>query len=186
MRYDLLIKGGDVVDPGGGHEGRLDVAIERGRIAAVDSDIPEDAAFRMIDAAGSLVLRARRSAPHVPRLQLLGRRPRPIATRSGVTTWNDAGTPGALTIDGFRRYIVDEAHVRVTTYINIANIGLVGENYETANLEYCDVEILRRGVDRHRDLVLGVKVRIGMPTVGDTGVESLPGQSRPARSAGSR
>ena len=63
--------------------------------------------------------------------------------------------------------------MRVTTYINIANIGLVGENYETANLEYCDVEILRRAVDRHRDLVLGVKVRIGTPTVGDTGVESL-------------
>ena len=56
MRYDLLIKGGDVVDPGGGYEGRLDVAIERGRIAVVDSDIPEDAAVRMIDAAGSLVL----------------------------------------------------------------------------------------------------------------------------------
>src|SRR5262249_32438140 len=97
----------------------------------------------------------------------------PIATRSGVTTWNDAGTPGAMTIDGFRRHIVDEADVRVTTYINIANIGLVGENYETANLEYCDAEILRRAADRHRDLVLGVKVRIGARTVGDTGVESL-------------
>jgi dihydroorotase len=175
MRYDLLIKGGEVVDPGGGHEGVLDVAIDRGRIAAVDREIPEEAAFRTIDATGSLVL------PGLVDLHthtfngfsFWGVDPDPIATRTGVTTWNDAGTPGAMTIDGFRRHIVDEADVRVTTYINIANIGLVGENYETANLEYCDIEILRRAVERHADLVLGVKVRIGTPTVGDTGVESL-------------
>ena len=40
MQFDLLIKGGDVVDPGGGHSGRLDVAVKRNRIAAVDADIP--------------------------------------------------------------------------------------------------------------------------------------------------
>ena len=52
MRFDLLIRGGEVVDPGGGHDGRLDVAIERDRIAAVDREIPEDSAFRVIDATG--------------------------------------------------------------------------------------------------------------------------------------
>jgi dihydroorotase len=175
MSYDLLIKGGEVVDPGGGHEGLLDVAIARGRIAAVDRDIREEAAFRTIDASGSLVLPGLVDlhAHTFHGFSFWGVDPDPIATRTGVTTWNDAGTPGAMTIDGFRRHIVGEADVRVTTYLNIANIGLVGENYETANLEYCDVEIFRRAVDRHRDLVLGVKVRIGTPTVGDTGVESL-------------
>jgi dihydroorotase len=175
MHFDLLIKGGEVVDPGGGHEGLLDVAVALGRIAAVERDIPEKAASRTIGASGMLVL------PGLVDLHshtfhgfsFWGVDPDPIATRTGVTTWNDAGTPGALTIEGFRRHIVDEASVRVTAYINIANIGLVGENYETANLEYCDVEILRRAVERHRDCVLGVKVRIGTPTVGDTGVESL-------------
>jgi dihydroorotase len=175
MRYDLLIKGGEIVDPGGRHEGLLDVAIARGRIAAVDRDIPAETAFRTIDATGFLVLPGLVDlhAHTFHGFSFWGVDPDPIATRTGVTTWNDAGTPGAMTIDGFRRHIVDEADVHVTTYINIANIGLVGENYETGNLEYCDVEILRRAVDRHRDLVLGVKVRIGTPTVGDTGVESL-------------
>ena len=56
MRYDLLIKGGEVVDPGGGHEGRLDVAVERGRVAAVEADIPAESAFQVIDAGGQLVL----------------------------------------------------------------------------------------------------------------------------------
>ena len=52
MRFDLLIRGGEVVDPGGGREGRLDVAIHRGRIAAVDREIPADSAAEVIDAAG--------------------------------------------------------------------------------------------------------------------------------------
>jgi dihydroorotase len=55
MGFDLLIKGGEVVDPGGGREGRLDVAINRDRIAAVDSAIPADAAHRIVDADGQYV-----------------------------------------------------------------------------------------------------------------------------------
>ncbi|HEY5058884.1 MAG TPA: amidohydrolase/deacetylase family metallohydrolase [Gaiellaceae bacterium] len=175
MLYDALIKGGEVVDQSAGYHGPLDVAISRGRIAAVDEHIDADAAFRVIDARGALVL------PGLVDLHthtfhgfsFWGVDPDPIATRTGVTTWNDAGTPGALTLEAFRRHIVDEAAVTITTYLNIANIGLVGENYETANLEYCDVGLFRRAVDRHRDLVVGVKVRIGTPTVGATGVESL-------------
>jgi len=55
MRFDLLIRGGEVVDPGGGYEGSRDVAITRGRIAAVDRDIPAEAAFQVIDAGGQYV-----------------------------------------------------------------------------------------------------------------------------------
>jgi dihydroorotase len=175
MRYDLLIAGGHVLDPAAGYDGRLDVAVSRGRIAAVDAAIPVDAAARVVDAAGSLVLPGLVDFhTHVFHgFSFWGVDPDPIAPRTGVTTWNDAGTPGAMTIEGFRRHVVDEAQVRITTHINIACIGLVGENYETAVLENCDPEILRRAVERHRDLVKGVKVRIGTPTVGDTGVESL-------------
>ena len=55
MKFDLLIKGGEVVDPGGGQSGRLDVAIKRNRIAAVDHDIPTDSAVLVIDAGGQYV-----------------------------------------------------------------------------------------------------------------------------------
>ena len=175
MRYDLLVKDGHVLDPAAGHDGSLDVAVVRGRIAAVEPDIPESAAFTVVDAGGQLVLPGLVDlhAHTFHGFTFWGVDPDPVATRTGVTTWNDAGSPGAITIDAFRRHIVDEAEVRITTYLNIAYVGLVAENYETANLEYCDTEILRRAVDRHRDLVRGIKVRIGTPTVGDTGVESL-------------
>jgi dihydroorotase len=175
VRCDLLIRNGHVLDPAAGYDGRLDVAVTRGRVAAVDADLPDEGAARIVDASERLVLPGLVDLhTHVFHgFTFWGVDPDPIATRTGVTTWNDAGSPGAMTIEGFRRHIVDEAQVRITTHVNIACIGLVGENYETANLEYCDVEILRRAVDRHRDLVTGVKVRIGTPTVGDTGVESL-------------
>jgi dihydroorotase len=175
MRYDLLVKGGRVLDPATGFDGLLDVAVAHGRIATVDADIPETAAFTTIDATGQLVLPGLVDlhAHTFHGFTFWGVDPDPIASRTGVTTWNDAGSPGAITIAAFRRHIVHEAYVRITTYINIAYIGLVAENYETANLEYCDSEILRRAVDRHRDLVRGIKVRIGTPTVGNTGVESL-------------
>ena len=56
MRYDLLIAGGHVLDPAAGYDGRLDVAVSQGRIAAVDAAIPVDAAARVVDAGGALVL----------------------------------------------------------------------------------------------------------------------------------
>ena len=55
MRFDLLIKGGEVVDPGAGQVDKFDVAINRNRISAVDSNIPVESAFRVIDASGQFV-----------------------------------------------------------------------------------------------------------------------------------
>src|SRR3954452_8646987 len=175
MRFDLLIKGGEVVDPGGGHEGRLDVAIERGRIAAVDAGIPADSAFRVFDAEGQYVTPGLVDLhTHVfHKVTYWGIDPDPVASASGVTTWNDAGSAGALTLAGLREFVVDRARVRITAYLNISNIGLVGENHECANLAYLDVGLFRRLADDNRDLVRGVKVRMGTPTVGNNGLEPL-------------
>jgi dihydroorotase len=175
MRFDLVIRGGEVVDPGGGHAGRLDVAVTRGRIAAVDAEIPESAAFRTIDATGQFVTPGLVDLhTHVfHKVTYWGIDPDPVASTSGVTTWNDAGSAGALTLTGLREFVVDRSDVRITAFLNIANIGLVGENYECANLAYLDVDLFRRLADRNRDLVHGVKVRMGSPTVGDNGLEPL-------------
>ena len=172
MRFDLVIRGGEVVDPGGGHNGRLDVAIERDRIVAVDREIPEDSAFRVIDATGKIV------APGLvdlhthafPKVTYWGIDADAVGSRSGVTTWNDAGSIGALTVEGFRDFVVRPAKVGITAFMNISSIGLVCDDYECANPWYLDVDLFRRMVDRHRDLVLGVKVRMGniVPLVGDT------------------
>jgi dihydroorotase len=175
MRFDLLIRGGEVVDPGGGNEGRLDVAIDRDRIAAVDRAIPAEAAYRVIDADGQYVTPGLVDLhTHVfHKVTYWGIDPDPIGSSSGTTTWNDAGSAGALTLPGLREFIVDRAHVRITAFLNISNIGLVGENHECANLAYLDVDLFRRLADGNRDLVRGVKVRMGAPTVGENGLEPL-------------
>jgi len=175
MRFDLLIRGGEVVDPGGGREGRLDVAINGDRIAAVDSAIPADAASRVIDADGQYVTPGLVDLhTHVfHKVTYWGINPDPVGASSGATTWNDAGSAGALTLPGLREFVVDRARVRITAFLNISNIGLVGENHECANLAYLDVGLFRRLADRNRDLVRGVKVRMGTPTVGENGLEPL-------------
>jgi dihydroorotase len=171
VRFDLLIRGGEVIDPGGAHEGRLDVAITRDRIAAVDSNIPAESAFRVVDATGQIVTPGLVDLhTHVfHKLTYWGIDPDPVGSRSGVTTWNDAGSVGALTVDGFRDFIVRPARVGITAFVNISSIGLVCDDYECANPWYLDVDLLRRIVERNRDLVLGVKVRMGnlVPLVGD-------------------
>ena len=175
MRFDLLLKGGEVVDPGGGASGALDVAIVRNRIAAVDRAIPADAAARTIDVSGSIV------TPGLVDLHThtfhgisyWGIRPDPVASRTGVTTWVDAGSPGAMTIAGFRESAVDPATVRTFAFLNISLLGLVSPNWELTNLDFCDVEIFRRMTDLNRDLVVGVKARIDEMTVGTNGLEPL-------------
>jgi len=175
MRFDLLIKGGEVVDPGGGREGRLDVAIDRERIAAVDAAIPAESAFRVVDAEGQYVTPGLVDLhTHVfHKVTYWGIDPDPPGASSGVTTWNDAGSAGALTLPGLREFVADRARVRITAFLNISNIGLVGENHECANLAYLDVDLFRCLADRNRDLVRGVKVRMGTPTVGENGLEPL-------------
>jgi dihydroorotase len=175
MRYDVVIRGGEVVDPGGGQSGRLDVAVTRGRVAAVDADIPESSAFETIDATGQVVTPGLVDLhTHVfHKVTYWGIDPNPVASTSGVTTWNDAGSSGALTLRGLREFVVEPADVRVTAFLNISNIGLVGENYECANLAYLDVDLFRLLADSNRDLVHGVKVRMGTPTVGENGLEPL-------------
>ena len=115
MKFDLLIKGGEVVDPGGGQSGRLDVAIKRSRIATLDRDIPAESAFRVIDASGQYVTPGLIDLhTHVyHRVTFWGIDPDPVAARSGVTTWLDVGSAGAFNWPGFREFIVKPAQSRI-------------------------------------------------------------------------
>jgi len=175
VRFDLLIKGGEVVDPGAGYSGPLDVAIKRDRVAAVERDIPREAAFRVVDASGQLVTPGLVDLhTHVyQHCTYWGIKADPVASRTGVTTWLDVGSAGAMNLPGLREFIVKPAAVRIYALLNISLIGLTGPTYELANLAYCDVGLVQRLADLNRDLVLGVKARIDRDTVGANGIEPL-------------
>jgi dihydroorotase len=184
MHFDILIKGGTVVDPANGKNGRFDVAIKRDRIAAVETSLPPESAVRVIDATGQHV------TPGLVDLHthvyygstFWGILPDPVAARSGVTTWLDVGSAGAYNLIGMRDHIVRPAHSRIYALLNISSIGLTSMTYELANINYSDVDICCKLIDLNRDFVLGVKARIDSNTVGANGVEPL----RRAREAADR
>ncbi|MFC0531900.1 amidohydrolase/deacetylase family metallohydrolase [Phytohabitans kaempferiae] len=183
--HDLLLTGGHVVDVGGGHIGRHDVAVRGGRIAAVAPELPREGAREVVDVTGRLVTPGLVDLhTHVhPGATYWGIQPDPVAWHSGVTTWVDAGSAGAWTIDALRA-AADSFRVRVPALLNISAVGLTGRTGESVDLAHCDVDAALDAIARHPDLVVGVKVRIDRETVGDHGIRPLERALDVARAAG--
>lgn len=175
MKFDLLIRGGTVIDPANGRNGPLDVAVKRNCIAAVAPAIPRESAFATIDAGGQYVTPGLIDMhAHVYRgVTYTGIDADAVASRTGVTTWIDAGSAGAMNLQGLREYIAERSAVRILAFMNISCLGLIGPDFELRVIDLCDPDIFRRVADRNRDFVIGVKVRIHDANVGDNGIEPL-------------
>jgi len=174
-RYDVLIKGGQVIDPGAGLVGDYDVAILRGRVERVDAGIPAEDADEVIDARGQIV------TPGLVDLHThiywgvtyWGIEADPVAARTGVTTWLDVGSAGAYSFPGFREYIVKPSRSHIFALLNVSSIGLIAPTFELANLDYLDVDLAVATVEANRDLILGIKARIDAQTTRGTGLRPL-------------
>ena len=175
MGFDLVIRGGEVVDPGSGLLGKMDVGIRDGVIAAVDRSLPTREVGATLDAEGQIV------TPGLFDLHThvywgatyWGIEPDPVAARTGVTTWLDAGTVGSYSFPGFRRYVVERSEARVLALLNVSSIGLIAPTYELSNLDHCDLGLARRIVDANRDVILGIKARIDANTTRGVGLEPM-------------
>ncbi|MCL4832456.1 MAG: amidohydrolase/deacetylase family metallohydrolase [Caldilineaceae bacterium] len=183
MHFDLLIKGGEVVNPGG-QSGRLDIGIRRNRVAAIEPNIPAESAAQVVDASGQIVTPGLIDLhTHVyQHVTFWGIHADPVAARSGVTTWLDVGSAGAFNVLGFREYIARPSVSRLYALLNISSIGLTAMTGELANIEYCDVDLCVKLIEQNPDLLLGVKARIDRNTTRGTGLEPL----RRARTAADR
>ncbi len=175
MKFDLLIRNGHAVDPSTGLNARRDVAVARGRIAAVAEVIPSEAAAEIYEADGRIVTPGLIDLhTHIYRgATFWGVNCDAISGRTGVTTWVDAGSAGAFTLDGFREFIASPSPLNIYAFLNISCIGLVAHDYELTNLALCDPNLFELVVNANRDLVMGGKVRLGAATVGVNGFEPL-------------
>jgi dihydroorotase len=174
-RFDTIIAGGDVLDPGAGISGRLDVGITGGRVAAIAPHLDRSAAHTVFDATGQYV------TPGLVDLHThiywgvtyWGIEADPVAARSGVTTWLDVGSSGAYSFPGFRRYIAEPNRVRTFALLNLSAIGLIAPTFELATLEYCNVPLATSIVEENRDIILGIKARIDASTTRGVGIRPL-------------
>ncbi len=174
MSYDLLLTGGEVIDVGGGHVGRYDVAVRGGRIAAVAPDLPRHEAREVIDAGGKLITPGLVDMhTHIhPDATYWGIDPDPVAWYTGVTTWVDAGSAGAYNVESLRAAVRD-LQVRVVSLLNISAVGLTAPDGESRELANCDVDLAASTLATNRDLVVGVKARMDRKSVGQNGLEPL-------------
>src|SRR3954463_11864401 len=169
-QFDLLLKGGHVIDPANHLDGTFDVAVSGGKIAAVEKDIPAARARKVIDVSGLYVTPglvdihthighggaplnwfAPDARAHAEPLGI----PADIALQSGVTTMVDAGSAGAETFLQEKEEVIDKAKVRVLAFLNIVGNGMNGGLEQT--VDQMDVKQCAATIRKYPDVIVGVK-----------------------------
>ncbi|RMF89366.1 MAG: amidohydrolase/deacetylase family metallohydrolase [Nitrospinota bacterium] len=168
MMYELLLKGGRVLDPTQGLDEELDVALAGGKVARLAPRIPAEEAKEVLEVPGKLVTPGLIDMHvHVfAGVSHYGVDVDPGCLAKGVTTALDAGSAGSQTFPGFRRYIIDVCATRLFALLNISAIGMVtGMESTPAVGELEEIRYLHTGaaiqtIEENRDVILGVKVRL--------------------------
>jgi dihydroorotase len=176
---DLILKGGRIIDPASGRDGVADIAFGDGKVIEVGSDLPGVGA-ELVDVKGLLVV------PGLIDLHThvywggtsLGVDAAEVARRSGTTTFVDAGSAGPGTFHGFRRHVIEPSPLRIIPYLNVSFPGIFAFSStvmvgECADLRLLDAPECVRVINANRDLIVGVKVRVGRNAGGASGAAPL-------------
>ena len=174
-KYDLIVKGGRVIDPSQSLDQVADIAIADGKLAAITPDLDPKRAKRVISIPGSLVTPGLIDI-HVHGFQGIshwGVDLDRFCLGHGVTTAVDAGTSGADSFEGFRRYIINPAKTRVLAFLNISRIGLIARPGELTDMRMVDVAAAQEAAIEHADVIVGVKVRCSGALAGPNELEAV-------------
>ena len=170
--YDLVLKGGTVVDPSENLQNVRDVAVKDGAIASISSDIPSQDAARIIDVSGKIV------APGLIDLHthvfdgfsINGVDADLVGVRAGVTTIVDAGSAGCATIGGFPRYIMPRCHTEIVPFMDLCPTGNILMPFDLSK-DDINREGMLAAAERYPGLVHGIKVRMVAPALENMGME---------------
>jgi dihydroorotase len=161
--FDILIRNGEIRDPGRGFKARADVGIRDGKIAAIAPSLPAENARDVVDARGLYVVpglvdlhtHVYFGGGSVPGIEA-----DPVAARSGVTTWVDAGSFAYDNVAGFQRYIVDRSQVRVYGFVYLYPANR-DPQADAVKYVRSAMRPTAEAIAANSDVLLGVKVQIG-------------------------
>src|SRR5215468_4956295 len=186
-KFDLVIKGSDVLDPSQSLRGKRDIGIRYGMIEALEADIPAERALRVLDAAGKLVTPGLIDLhSHVyPYGSAIGIPADELVAHQCTTTCVSGGDAGANNFAAFRRHIVAQTRTRLYAFVHIANVGLtpfpVAELY---NIDFAQVDAAAKAVGENSDIAIGVKVRMSANVIAKNGTEPLKRSIQACEKAG--
>jgi dihydroorotase len=180
MAFDLILRGGRVIDPSQKIDAVTDVAFAGGKVAAVGNDLKADPATDVRHVSGLIV------TPGLIDLHThvywggtsIGIDAEEFCRTSGVTTAVDTGSAGPGNFAGFRKHVIEPSQVRILAYLHISHAGIyayghrvmVGESEEIRLMNPIDAAEV---AEANRDLIVGIKVRVGRNSSGTSGIVPL-------------
>jgi dihydroorotase len=156
QQYDIVLRGGGVIDPANRIDARMDVAVSAGRIVSVQANIPAAQARKVVDVSGFYVV------PGLVDLHMHvfgyegSLAPDETALPAGTTTIVDAGGSGWRTFEEFRKTVIAPSKTRVLALLNIVGKGMIGEPYES-DVEDMDPVKTADTILHNRDVIVGIK-----------------------------
>ena len=180
MPFDLILRGGRVVDPSQKLDAVTDVAFADGRVALIGNALKAERGTEVRDVSGYIV------TPGLIDLHThvywggtsIGIDAEEFCRTSGVTTAVDTGSAGPGNFAGFRRHVIEPSQVRILAYLHVSHAGIyayshrvmVGESEEIRLMNPIDAAEV---AEANRDLIVGIKVRVGRNSSGTSGIVPL-------------
>ncbi|MGI9520255.1 MAG: amidohydrolase/deacetylase family metallohydrolase [Hyphomicrobiaceae bacterium] len=179
MEFDLVVKGGRLIDPSQDIDDFLDVAFRDGKVAGVGTDLGARAA-EVRDISGNIV------TPGLIDLHThvywggtsLGIDAEEFCRTSGVTTAVDTGSAGPGNFLGFRKHVIEPCEVRILAYLHVSFAGIYAFSNNTMVGESEEIRMLAPSecaavADANRDVLVGIKIRVGRHASGTQGWSAL-------------
>jgi len=180
MPFDLILRGGRLIDPSQKLDAVTDIAFAAGKVAMVGNALKADPATDVRDVSGLVV------TPGLIDLHThvywggtsLGIDAEAFCRNSGVTTAVDTGSAGPGNFAGFRKHVIERSEVRILAYLHVSHAGIFGFSNrvmvgESEELRLMDPIGAVEVVEANRDLIVGIKVRVGRNSSGTSGIVPL-------------
>jgi len=180
VAYDLIVKGGRVIDPSQKFDGVADIAFANGKAVMLGPQLPFDKGTQVRDATGLIVV------PGLIDLHThvywggtsLGVDAEETCLASGVTTAIDTGSAGAGNFAGFRKHVIDRSRLRILAFLHVSFAGIFGYSPTVRVGESEEMRLMAPAqaasvVEANRDVIVGIKVRVGKNASGNSGVAPL-------------